>query len=43
MNLPWPSFWNHVREDDRSVLREVLTELLSAGILLGDEGRARGL
>jgi len=43
MNLPWPSFWNHVREDDRAALREVLTELLSSGILLGDEGRAREL
>lgn len=43
MNLPWPSFWQHVREDDRSALREVLTELLATGILLGDEGRAREL
>jgi hypothetical protein len=43
MNLPWPSFWNHVREDDRPALREVLAELLSTGILLGDEGRAREL
>jgi hypothetical protein len=43
MNLPWPSFWNHVREDDRSALREVLAELLSTGVLFGDEGRAREL
>lgn len=43
MNLPWPSFWQHVREDDRSALREILAELLSTGVLLGDEGRAREL
>ncbi|MGA2658628.1 MAG: DUF4194 domain-containing protein [Verrucomicrobiota bacterium] len=43
MNLPWPSFWQHIREEDRSALREVLAELLSTGILLGDEGRARQL
>lgn len=43
MNLPWTSFWNHIRKDDRSALREVLAELLSTGILFGDEGRAREL
>lgn len=43
MNLPWPSFWQHVREDDRSALRDVLAELLSTGVLYGDEGRARQL
>ncbi len=43
MNLPWPSFWNHIREEDRSALREVLAELLSTGVLLGDEGRDREL
>lgn len=43
MNLPWPSFWQHVREEDRGALREILAELLSSGILLGDEGRARQL
>jgi hypothetical protein len=43
MNLPWPSFWQHIREDDRDPLREVLAELFSTGILLGDEGRARQL
>ena len=43
MNLPWPSFWQHIPEDDRSAVREVLAELLSSGILLGDEGRARQL
>ena len=43
MNLPWPSFWQHIRDDDRAALRETLSELLSTGILLGDEGRARQL
>jgi len=43
MNLPWPSFWQHIPEDDRSAVREVLAELLSTGILLGDEGRDRQL
>ena len=43
MTLPWPSFWSHVREDDRDALREVLAELLSTGVLLGDDGRARQL
>jgi hypothetical protein len=43
MNLPWPSFWNHIREEDRDPLREVLAELLSTGVLLGDEGHAREL
>jgi hypothetical protein len=43
MSLPWPSFWSHIPEQDRQVLREVLTELLSTGVLLGDDGRARQL
>lgn len=43
MNLPWPTFWQHVREDDRLALREILAELLSTGVLFGDEGRARQL
>ena len=43
MNLPWPEFWNHVREDDRAALKEILGELLGTGVLLGDEGRAREL
>ncbi len=43
MNLPWPSFWQHIPEDDRPALRECLVELLSSGVLLGDEGRARQL
>jgi hypothetical protein len=43
MNLPWPSFWQHIRQEDRSALREVLAELLSTGVLFGDEGSARQL
>lgn len=43
MNLPWPSFWQHIPEDDRPAVRECLVELLSSGVLLGDEGRARQL
>lgn len=41
MNLPWPAFWQHIPEPDRPALREALAELLSTGVLLGDEGRAR--
>jgi CRP-like cAMP-binding protein len=43
MPLPWPSFWQHVRPDDRAALSDVLTELLSAGSLFGDGGRDREL
>ena len=41
MNLPWPSFWQHIPEPDRPALRDALAELLATGVLLGDEGRAR--
>lgn len=41
MNLPWPSFWQHVPEPDRPALRDALAELLSTGVLLGEDGRAR--
>ena len=43
MSLPWPSFWAHIREQDRGALREILTELLATGVLFGDDGRARQL
>lgn len=43
MSLPWPSFWTHVREEDRPALREILAELLATGVLFGDDGRAREL
>lgn len=43
MSLPWPSFWQHIRVEDRSALSEILTELLAHGALLGDTGRDREL
>lgn len=43
MSLPWPSFWQHIRVEDRSALSEILTELLAHGALLGDGGRDREL
>ena len=45
MALPWPTFetWNRIREEDRSALSDVLTELLAHGALLGDTGRDREL
>lgn len=39
--LPWPKFWSHVRDDDRQSLREVLSDLLFYGVILGDEGSGR--
>jgi hypothetical protein len=41
MPLPWPSFWQHIREEDRAALTDVLTELLAHGALIGDQGRDR--
>lgn len=43
MSLPWPTFWSDVPEDDRPAIKEAVAELLSTGVLLGDEGRAREL
>ncbi len=45
MPLPWPDFatWNRIREEDRSVFSDILTELLCHGALIGDAGRAREL
>ena len=45
MALPWPTFetWNRIREEDRSALSDVLTELLAHSALLGDTGRDREL
>lgn len=43
MTLPWPSFWAHIREDDRPALRDILAELLGTGVLFGDAGRDREL
>lgn len=39
MALPWPQFWQHIREADRSAISDVLTELLAHGALIGDSGR----
>ena len=41
MSLPWPTFatWNRIREDERSAVSNVLTELLAHGALLGEAGR----
>ncbi|MGV3773870.1 MAG: DUF4194 domain-containing protein [Verrucomicrobiales bacterium] len=43
MPLPWPSFWQHIRTDDRAAVSEVLTALLAHGSILGDVGRDRQL
>lgn len=43
MSLPWPTFWEAIREADRPALKAILAELLTTGVLLGDEGRAREL
>jgi len=43
MTLPWPTFWEAIRDEDRPALKAILAELLSTGVLLGDEGRAREL
>jgi hypothetical protein len=41
--LPWPYFWPDIPEDDRQPLRDVLSELLRHGVILGDEGSGRDL
>lgn len=41
--LPWPKFWSHIPETDRQPLRDVLSELLRHGVILGDEGSGRDL
>ncbi len=43
MTLPWPTFWETIREEDRPALKAILAELLTTGVLLGEEGRAREL
>jgi len=43
MTLPWPTFWEAIRDEDRPALKAILAELLTTGVLLGDEGRAREL
>lgn len=41
MSTPWPSFWTHIPERDRDAVKEAIAELLTTGVLLGEEGRAR--
>ena len=43
MALPWPSFWQHIRAEDRAAISEILSELLAHGALLGHSGRDREL
>ncbi len=43
MSAAWPEFWQHVPEEDRGAISEILTTLLSSGVLLGEEGRGRQL
>lgn len=43
MALPWPSFWQHIRVEDRAALSDILAELLGHGALIGDTGRDREL
>jgi hypothetical protein len=43
MTPTWPSFWAHIPDADRPALREILTDLLATGVLLGDVGRDREL
>lgn len=43
MTPQWPSFWASIPDDDRPALREILAELLTTGVLLGESGRDREL
>lgn len=43
MTPQWPSFWANIPEDDRPALREILADLLTTGVLLGESGREREL
>jgi hypothetical protein len=45
MPLPWPTFhsWMRIREDERTALSDVFTELLAHGALIGESGRDREL
>jgi len=43
MTPQWPSFWASIPDDDRPALREILAELLTTGVLLGESGREREL
>lgn len=39
----WPSFWHDVPVEDRAPMRDILADLLSHGVLLGDTGSGREL
>ena len=45
MSVPWPTFssWNRIREEERSAISQILTELLAHGALIGENGRDREL
>jgi hypothetical protein len=43
MTPQWPSFWASIPDDDRAALRDILAELLTTGVLLGESGREREL
>ncbi len=43
MPLPWPAFWQHIPEDDRPAISDILSTLLAHGALIGDAGRDREL
>jgi hypothetical protein len=43
MALPWPSFWQHIRTEDRPALSDILADLLGRGAVIGDTGRDREL
>lgn len=43
MPLPWPTFWQHIPEDDRPAISDILATLLAHGALIGDGGRDREL
>lgn len=43
MSATWPDFWQHIPDEDRGAISDILTTLLSSGVLLGEEGCGRQL
>ena len=43
MTPTWPTFWDHIPDTDRPAVREILTDLLATGVLIGEAGREREL
>lgn len=41
--LSWPSFWSHIPEADRPLIRDCVAELLKSGSIIGDQGAMREL